>query len=109
MTTFEPSFADDKKEWEFTPAAKVGQSLKPGEKLGSTHEGIFEHWIMAPFGLKGQAKVEKIVNKGKYNITVKTPTCDKPKIPDLYELRFSGRINQAIVSDNPRLKPSRPW
>ena len=59
---------DDKKEWEFTPAAKIGQKLKPGEKLGFTHEGIFEHWIMAPFILKGQAEVEKIAGKGKYNI-----------------------------------------
>jgi len=59
---------DDKKEWEFTPAAKIGQKLKPGEKLGFTTEGIFEHWIMAPFILKGQVEVEKISGKGKYNI-----------------------------------------
>ncbi|PJC47128.1 MAG: V-type ATP synthase subunit A, partial [Candidatus Omnitrophica bacterium CG_4_9_14_0_2_um_filter_42_8] len=59
---------DDKAEWEFTPVAKSGQSVKPGEKIGFTKEGIFEHWIMAPFGLKNAATVVKIANKGKYNI-----------------------------------------
>ena len=59
---------DAKKEWEFTPAAKIGQKIKPGEKLGFTHEGIFEHWIMAPFILKGQVEVAKIAGKGRYNI-----------------------------------------
>nr|MBU1328975.1 V-type ATP synthase subunit A [Candidatus Omnitrophota bacterium] len=59
---------DDKLEWEFTPVVKVGQSVKPGEKIGFTKEGIFEHWIMAPFGLKNAATVVIIANKGKYNI-----------------------------------------
>ena len=59
---------DAKKEWEFTPVAKIGQKVKPGEKLGFTHEGIFEHWIMAPFILKGPAEVTKIFGKGRYNI-----------------------------------------
>lgn len=59
---------DAKKEWEFTPIVKIGQKLKSGEKLGFTVEGIFEHWIMAPFILKGQAEVKKISGKGKYNI-----------------------------------------
>jgi len=59
---------DIKKEWEFTPVVKIGQKIKPGEKIGFTHEGIFEHWIMAPFILKGQVEVVKIAGKGKYNI-----------------------------------------
>ena len=59
---------DAKKEWEFTPVAKIGQKVKPGEKIGFTHEGIFEHWIMAPFILKGQAEIAKISGKGRYNI-----------------------------------------
>jgi V/A-type H+-transporting ATPase subunit A len=59
---------DTKKEWEFTPVVKTGSKIKPGEKLGFTREGIFEHWIMAPFILKTQAEVIKIAPAGRYNI-----------------------------------------
>lgn len=100
---------DDKAEWEFTPVAKAGQSVKPGEKIGFTKEGIFEHWIMAPFGLKNAATVVKIVNKGKYNI--------KHAVAELKDERGNTRpvtmsqtwpVKVPIASFAEKLKPSKP-
>ena len=58
----------DKVKWEFTPSAKKGDRVKSGSKLGSVKEGIFDHWIMVPFGLSGDLEVESIVAKGKYDL-----------------------------------------
>ena len=56
------------KVWEFTPSIKTGDTLTAGEKLGTVPEGIFQHHVMAPFGLAGQWKVEHIVDAGQYTI-----------------------------------------
>ncbi len=55
-------------EWEFTPSAGVGQTVSPGDTLGTVPEGIFTHQIMVPFRLRGEFTVEKIVKGGKYTI-----------------------------------------
>ena len=100
---------DDKAEWEFTPVAKAGQSVKPGEKIGFTKEGIFEHWIMAPFGLKNAATVVKIANKGKYDI--------KHAVAELKDERGNTSpvtmsqtwpVKVPIASFAEKLKPSKP-
>ena len=100
---------DDKKEWEFTPAAKIGQNIKSGEKLGFTYEGIFEHWIMAPFGLKGGAKVERIVSKGKYNIKHVMAEL-KDERGNIYPVSMSQTwpVKVPIASFAEKLKPSKP-
>lgn len=54
--------------WAFTPAAKVGQALTAGETLGAVPEGIFQHRIMVPFGLRGTWTVEEIAPAGEYTV-----------------------------------------
>ena len=44
--------------WAFTPSVKPGDSIFAGDAVGSVPEGIFEHLIMAPFGLKGRLNVK---------------------------------------------------
>ena len=39
----------DESEWEFTPVAKKGDTVRSGDKIGFVYEGIFKHWIMVPF------------------------------------------------------------
>ncbi len=56
------------KTWEFTPSAKVGDSVRAGDALGSVPEGIFKHRIMVPFRLAGVLKVEEIAPKGAYTV-----------------------------------------
>jgi len=54
--------------WEFTPAVEVGATVEAGQTLGTVPEGIFKHQIMAPFGLRGRWKVEKIAPPGTYTV-----------------------------------------
>jgi len=58
-----------KDHWTFTPEAKPGDTLTCGEALGTTKEGIFDHPIMVPFGLRGSLTVEWIAEAGDYTVT----------------------------------------
>ncbi|MEA1927874.1 MAG: V-type ATP synthase subunit A [Candidatus Auribacterota bacterium] len=56
------------KKWKFTPKAEVGSKVKAGDVLGTVPEGIFEHSIMAPFGLLEEYEVVKVAPEGSYTI-----------------------------------------
>ena len=57
------------KDWEFTPAVKAGDTVRPGDTVGTVPEGLFTHHIMVPFGLSDEDwTVESVVPKGKYNV-----------------------------------------
>ena len=60
---------DLKSTWDFTPLMKEGDTVRAGEWLGFVPEGIFRHYIMAPFGLAGEWKLTNILPAGKYEIT----------------------------------------
>jgi V/A-type H+-transporting ATPase subunit A len=55
--------------WDFTPTAKAGDRLSAGEALGHVPEGIFEHRIMVPFGLRGPQEVVRVAPAGSYAVT----------------------------------------
>lgn len=59
---------DRKRKWDFTPVAKVGDIVKAAYNLGKVKEGIFDHYIMAPFTIQGEWKVTKIATEGSYSI-----------------------------------------
>ncbi len=40
---------DTERRWDFTPTVTTGKTVEPGQILGTTPEGIFEHKIMVPF------------------------------------------------------------
>ena len=40
---------DTERRWDFTPTVTTGITVEPGQILGTTPEGIFEHKIMVPF------------------------------------------------------------
>ena len=55
------------KEWEFTPTAKMGDKVEPGDVLGTVQETIIVlHKIMVPMGVRGTVKE---VRGGKHTIT----------------------------------------
>ncbi|MGN0844509.1 MAG: V-type ATP synthase subunit A [Kiritimatiellia bacterium] len=56
------------KKWAFTPVAKVGDTVRAGDTIGTVPEGMFQHRIMAPFGLQGLWKVKSVVAAGDYTI-----------------------------------------
>lgn len=59
---------DREKLWNFTPTAKVGDTLSRGDAVGFVMEGRFEHKIMVPFSHFGKIKLKFIVKEGSYNL-----------------------------------------
>ncbi len=94
------------KDWEFTPIAKIGDVVTPGDAIGSVPEGLFDHIIMVPFGLKGEWTVKDIKAKGVYNVrsTVATITNSKGESKDL-SMVFSWPVKEAVKCYQERLRP----
>ncbi|OGV32057.1 MAG: V-type ATP synthase subunit A, partial [Lentisphaerae bacterium GWF2_45_14] len=59
---------DYAKQWEFTPCVEPGAKVRAGEKIGSVPEGIFDHFIMLAFDLKGEWELVSIKPKGSYTV-----------------------------------------
>lgn len=59
---------DGSTKYEFSPIAKVGDTVEAGDYLGSTKEGPFDHKIMVPFKFEGKGKVEWLADKGSYTL-----------------------------------------
>jgi len=59
---------DRSKKWAFKPAVKKGDTVSAADAVGTVPEGIFEHAIMVPFGLKGKYTVEEIAPAGEYDV-----------------------------------------
>mgnify|MGYP004505613773 FL=1 len=59
---------DDKRPWEYTPVAKVGDELFAGDEVGWVPEGIFHHKIMLPFAWAGVWRITWTIEAGSYSI-----------------------------------------
>ncbi|MEE1291665.1 MAG: V-type ATP synthase subunit A [Spirochaetota bacterium] len=59
---------DKDKKFTFTPIAKVGDTVKASDWLGSVKEGWVDHKIMVPFKLEGKYTVKSLVAAGDYGI-----------------------------------------
>ncbi|MGB5368012.1 MAG: V-type ATP synthase subunit A, partial [Polyangiales bacterium] len=58
---------DTERRWDFTPTVTTGNTVEPGQILGTTPEGIFEHKIMVPFDEPSAVEVTWI-NRGNLRI-----------------------------------------
>lgn len=59
---------DRNKLWHFVPAVKVGDSVCPGDVIGTVQEtSVVLHKILVPVGVEG--KVESIVAEGEHTVT----------------------------------------
>ncbi len=98
----------DEAKWQFHPLAKKGDKLKAGEKLGFVNEGMFKHWIMAPFALGGQLQVEAIANKAKYNLkqTIAKLKDEQGKIHEA-SMQQIWPVKIPITAYAQKLKPSK--
>lgn len=59
---------DRKKEWDYTPEAKVGDVLVRGRTLGTTPEERFTHHVMVPFSFFGKVTLSWTISPGFYPI-----------------------------------------
>ncbi len=95
--------------WDFTPAVKVGDRVTAGDTIGTVPEGVFTHQIMVPFITKGEWTVKSIKEKGNYNVrdTVCVIGNDKGEEKAL-TMVFSHPIKQAVKCYDERLRPDEP-
>ncbi|MDD6211180.1 MAG: V-type ATP synthase subunit A [Bacteroidales bacterium] len=59
---------DDKRLWNFTPVAKVGDHVQAGDWLGEVPENDKKIKIMVPFKMEGNYTVKSIAAAGEYTI-----------------------------------------
>ena len=97
---------DSDKKWEFTPTAKVGDTLRAGEYFGTVPEGAFTHKIFLPFNMLGSYKIKSIAEKGEYTVneTVAVVTDERGKEYPL-AMAFKWPVKRAIRCYSERLAP----
>jgi len=93
--------------WNFTPTAKVGDTLVRGDVLGTVPEGNFTHRIMLPFSMYGSYTLTSIKDSGAYTAseTIAEVTDERGKKYPL-TMRFNWPVKRPIDCYSERLKPS---
>ena len=54
--------------WPYTPKLNVGDVVVAGDTIGTIPEGMFEHRVMVPFGLRGKWTVDSVKPAGEYTV-----------------------------------------
>jgi V/A-type H+-transporting ATPase subunit A len=54
--------------WAYTPKLNVGDTVVAGDTIGTIPEGMFEHRVMVPFGLRGKWTVDSVKPAGEYTV-----------------------------------------
>ncbi len=97
---------DTEKKWAFTPTAKVGDTLRAGEYIGSVPEGPFTHKIFIPFYLLGNYKVKWIAGKGEYTVKEKVAVVTDERGRDIsISMSFKWPVKRAVKCYSERLAP----
>ena len=97
---------NSEKKWEFTPVAKVGDTLRAGEYFGTVPEGAFTHKIFVPFNMLGNYTIKSIAEKGEYTIneTVAVVTDERGREFSL-TMTFKWPVKRAVTCYSERLAP----
>jgi V/A-type H+-transporting ATPase subunit A len=95
--------------WKFTPAVAAGAAVSAGDTLGSVPEGIFEHRIMAPFGLAGELKVVRIAPPGEYTVEHQIAVlADASGKAHAVTMQQTWPVKRALAVCRRRLMPTEP-
>ena len=97
---------NSEKKWEFTPIAKVGDTLRAGEYIGTVPEGPFTHKIFVPFYLLGKYTLKSIADKGGYTVkdTVAVLTDERGREISVC-MSFKWPVKRAVKCYSERLAP----
>ncbi|QQO08222.1 V-type ATP synthase subunit A [Breznakiella homolactica] len=95
--------------WEFTPAAKEGDTVERGDTLGTVPEGSFTHRIMVPFNMYGTYTVVSVKPAGSYTIadTIAEVKDEKGNTIPL-TMSFRWPVKRPVDCYEERLKPKDP-
>lgn len=96
----------DERVWTFTPVAKVGDTVRRGDVLGSVPEGPFTHKIMVPFGMYGTYTVKSIKDAGDYKLkdAVAVLADEKGEETEV-SMSFQWPVKRAVDCYAERMKP----
>jgi V/A-type H+-transporting ATPase subunit A len=96
-------------QWDFTPMAKSGDVVRPGDTLGTVPEGEFSHRIMVPLGWRGEYTVEQVVPAGQYTVEKEVAVLTDPdgqKHP--VTMQQNWPVKRALNVSRRRLLPTEP-
>ena len=94
------------KKWEFTPTAKIGDTLRAGEYIGTVPEGPFTHKIFVPFYLLGNYKVKSIAEKGEYTVNETVAVLSDERGREIpVSMSFKWPVKRAVKCYSERLAP----
>ncbi len=98
---------DVEKKWSWTPTAKVGDTVRRGEYVGTVPEGPFTHKIFVPFDFLGTYTVKSLAPAGDYTIkeTIAVVTDEKGKDHNL-TMSFKWPVKRAVDCYAERLAPT---
>jgi V/A-type H+-transporting ATPase subunit A len=91
--------------WDYTPLARIGDSVIAGSWLGEVKENWINHKIMVPFKFEGTYKVKWLAEAGKYNIneTIAIVTDENGKeIPLTMVQNFPVKLAVRAYKEKPR-------
>ena len=93
--------------WDFTPSAKVGDTVYRGDAVGSVPEGPFTHKILVPFDMYGSYTVKKIAPAGSYTIQDEIAVLEDEKGEShTITMTFKWPVKRAVDCYAERLAPS---
>jgi V/A-type H+-transporting ATPase subunit A len=97
------------RKWDYTPKAKVGDTVTGGDTLGTVPEGIFKHRVMVPFYMQENYTVKSIAEAGNYNVDREIAVVTDDQGRDIpLTMSFSWPVKRAIDLYTERLKPVKP-
>lgn len=106
--SFQPAL-DRTVKWSFTPLVEAGRVVRAAESLGKVPEGSFDHFVMAPFDLRGEWKIKWIVPAGDYTVEDQIAVLEqngKSLRVDMIR-RWPVRIPLGVYTE--RLLPAKPF
>ena len=94
------------KKWDFTPTARVGQTLRAGEYIGTVPEGPFTHKIFVPFYLLGNYTLKSIAEPGAYTVNETVAVLSDERGREVpVSLSFKWPVKRAVTCYTERLAP----
>lgn len=99
---------DRNKKWAFTPLVKPGDRVRAADALGKVPEGIFDHFIMAPFDLKEEWTVRSVAPAGDYTVDSQIAVIERGVETRALSMinRWPVRIPLGVYEE--RLLPTQP-
>jgi V/A-type H+-transporting ATPase subunit A len=97
------------KEWEFTPVASAGDTVRAGDTLGTVPEGEFTHQVMVPLSWRGEYTVKQVSAGGAYTVEREIAVLgDSDGQEHAVTMQQNWPLKRALNVSRRRLLPTQP-